>query len=83
MRGCPPIWSKMLTRSILFGSKGVAAVGITAGASAPEELVKELLDGLGTLFNINVETMDGVTENAYFQLPPELNAAPLPASRSS
>ena len=63
--------------------EGVAGVGITAGASAPEELVKELLDRLGTLFNINVETMDGVTENAYFQLPPELNAVPLPASGSS
>lgn len=49
-----------------------AVVGITAGASAPEELVEELLDRLGTLFAIVVETLSGVEERVQFRLPDEL-----------
>ena len=55
---------------------GASSVGITAGASAPEELVGELLDRLGMFFNTEVETVAGVEESAYFQLPPELEAVP-------
>lgn len=58
---------------------GASAVGVTAGASAPEELVEKLLDRLSTLFNTKVETVDGIEEHAQFQLPPELDEAPLPA----
>ena len=62
---------------------GASAVGVTAGASAPEELVEELLDRLSTLFNTKIETLTGVKENAYFQLPPELDAASRPAGDPS
>ena len=50
-------------------------VGITAGASAPEELVRALIDRLGDLFDISVTDVDGVEENVTFRLPSELLVA--------
>ena len=47
-------------------------VGITAGASAPEELVRALIDRLGDLFDISVTDVDGIEENVTFRLPREL-----------
>lgn len=52
--------------------KDVSALGITAGASAPEELVRELLDRLATSYQINEEVMSGVQENVQFKLPENL-----------
>ena len=52
-----------------------SAVGITAGASAPEELVLELVARLDTLFDTRVELQVGVEENVQFKLPPELTDA--------
>ncbi len=49
--------------------ENVSAVGITAGASAPEELVRELLARLGTTYTIEQEFMSGVQENVQFKLP--------------
>lgn len=49
--------------------ENVSAVGITAGASAPEELVRELLARLGTSYTIEQEFMSGVQENVQFKLP--------------
>jgi len=54
--------------------EGASAVGITAGASAPEELMEELLVRLGTLYDAQVETLAGVDEDVKFRLPPELAA---------
>ena len=51
---------------------GVRAVGITAGASAPEELVQELIDRLGDMFDVTVTDLDGIEENVTFRLPREL-----------
>ena len=48
---------------------GVGTVGITAGASAPEELVQELIDRLGGLFDVTVADLDGIEENVAFRLP--------------
>lgn len=50
----------------------VGTVGITAGASAPEELVDEVLDRLEAFGPIAVETLPGVEEHMQFKLPPEL-----------
>jgi 4-hydroxy-3-methylbut-2-enyl diphosphate reductase len=56
---------------------GVKTIGITAGASAPEELVTELLDYLRSLAEIELELVAGVEENIQFKLPRELaNAVP-------
>ncbi len=51
---------------------GVKAVGITAGASAPEELVEEVIDRLRALRSIEVTELVGVEENVQFRLPAEL-----------
>lgn len=52
---------------------GASSVGITAGASAPEELVEELVARIGGQFEVSVESLAGVEENVQFRLPPELN----------
>jgi 4-hydroxy-3-methylbut-2-enyl diphosphate reductase len=51
---------------------GAKTVGITAGASAPEELVEELIEKLKSLRRVRLRTIDGVEENIQFKLPPEL-----------
>jgi 4-hydroxy-3-methylbut-2-en-1-yl diphosphate reductase len=51
---------------------GAASVGITAGASAPAELVQQLIDRLKELGNVELETLPGITENVRFRMPPEL-----------
>ena len=48
---------------------GVSSIGVTAGASAPEVLVEELLSHLGTLGDLKVEEISDITENIYFKLP--------------
>lgn len=55
--------------------RGVAAVGVTAGASAPETLVREVVDRLAEIADIAVETMDGEEERVHFKLPAERPAA--------
>jgi 4-hydroxy-3-methylbut-2-enyl diphosphate reductase len=47
-------------------------VGLTAGASAPEELILEVIDALRQLGPVEVEPMDGVKEDIEFRLPAEL-----------
>jgi 4-hydroxy-3-methylbut-2-en-1-yl diphosphate reductase len=52
--------------------EGVATVGITAGASAPEKLVQDLIDRLGDFGSVVVEELAGVEEHMQFKLPREL-----------
>jgi 4-hydroxy-3-methylbut-2-enyl diphosphate reductase len=52
--------------------EGVDAVGITAGASAPERLVRDVIDQLASIRPIVVEELAGVEETAHFKLPSEL-----------
>ncbi|MEO1721895.1 MAG: 4-hydroxy-3-methylbut-2-enyl diphosphate reductase [Pseudomonadota bacterium] len=51
----------------------VASVGITAGASAPEVIVDELLAALSELRVLDVTSRDGVRENITFKLPREID----------
>src|SRR5579872_4356245 len=51
---------------------GVSAVGITAGASAPDELVEELVERLRELDQIEIQRLSGVTENVRFRMPNQL-----------
>lgn len=46
-----------------------AVVGITAGASAPEVLVREVVDWLSTRFEITEEQVTTATESMVFKLP--------------
>ena len=52
--------------------EGVRTVGITAGASAPEALVQELLDELGCCFALSIEERVVVREDVAFKLPAPL-----------
>ena len=51
---------------------GVRSVGVTAGASAPEHLVEELVERLRELGATEFEILPGVDENVRFMMPPEL-----------
>lgn len=51
---------------------GAKVVGVTAGASAPEELVLGLVERLGTLFDVTVNDFEAIEENVQFKLPKEL-----------
>jgi 4-hydroxy-3-methylbut-2-en-1-yl diphosphate reductase len=55
--------------------KGISAVGITAGASAPDELVEQLVERLGQMDEIEIERLSGVTENVRFRMPSQLAEA--------
>lgn len=48
------------------------AVGITAGASAPDVLVEDVIDALRRLRPVDVSTLSGREENISFRLPAEL-----------
>ena len=55
---------------------GARTVGITAGASAPEVLVQDLIDRLRDMFDVTASDLDGIEENVAFRLPRGLvNAA--------
>ena len=53
---------------------GVSTLGITAGASAPEILVQELIDALSAQYDVTVEERDIIDENVTFSLPRALSA---------
>ena len=74
--GCP--------RADLIGSvddidwthmQGVAHVGLTAGASAPEEITLEVIDAFAARFTLSVNEMDGLDEHVSFKLPRQLRSA--------
>ena len=48
------------------------SIGVTAGASAPEILVQEVITRLEKLFETTIITNEKATENVHFQLPKEL-----------
>ncbi len=49
--------------------EGRTRVGLTAGASAPEVLVKEVIDRVKALGAVSVRKMDGIQETVKFPLP--------------
>jgi 4-hydroxy-3-methylbut-2-enyl diphosphate reductase len=53
-------WSRLRT---------IASLGVTAGASAPEVLVEEVLDAFSERYALNVETMSAADEHVFFPLP--------------
>src|SRR5690606_13947639 len=60
-KGIQPVWFN-----------GIASVGMTAGASAPEGLVQGVVEAIGKLRATSVEVLQGSTENTRFKLPPEV-----------
>ena len=58
---------------------GVASVALSAGASAPEILVEQILDGLAERYSLEVETLTTREESMFFPLPRNLRE-PAPAT---
>ena len=52
--------------------EGADSVGITAGASAPDELVQDLIARLREVGEVELVKLPGVTENVRFRMPAEL-----------
>ena len=50
-----------------FGN--IARLGITAGASAPEVLVEEIIDAFAERYSVSVETISAAEEGVFFPLP--------------
>ncbi len=55
---------------------GKQKIGVSAGASAPEVLVKEVIASLQNMGAKQVEELHGVVESVVFQLPKNLTSAP-------
>jgi 4-hydroxy-3-methylbut-2-enyl diphosphate reductase len=51
---------------------GIATLGVTAGASAPEVLVEEILDAFARRYDLRIETVSAVDEDMFFALPRSL-----------
>jgi len=58
----------------LFGN--IASLGVTAGASAPEVLVEEIIDAFAARYDVHVESVSTADESVFFPLPRELRAEP-------
>jgi 4-hydroxy-3-methylbut-2-enyl diphosphate reductase len=55
--------------------RNASVVGLTAGASAPDELVHRLVAALGALGAVEVEERTTTTESVQFRLPREVRPA--------
>jgi len=58
---------------------GKIRIGLTAGASAPEVLVREVIDRIKALGAVSVRKMDGIQETLKFPLPKGLKLDDIPA----
>lgn len=56
------------------GLKHIKTLGLTAGASAPEDLVEEVIEAAKTHFNVTVEEVSITEENVVFKVPRVLAA---------
>ena len=71
--GCTQAQLVQRADDINWGSlEGVHQLGISAGASAPEVLVEELLYAAEKHFSVNVNQAEGEPENVNFKLPIQL-----------
>lgn len=49
--------------------EGIRSAGITAGASAPEELVREVVDAFRIRYDVTLDEVEAATENVEFKVP--------------
>lgn len=54
--------------------ENIKTLGITAGASAPEVLVEEIMDAFAERFELEIETVSTADESVFFPLPRELRS---------
>ena len=71
--GCEKAFLIQRASDIDWGQfQSIKTLGITAGASAPEVLVDEIITAFGEHFTIDVETVTTAEEKVSFKLPNEL-----------
>jgi 4-hydroxy-3-methylbut-2-enyl diphosphate reductase len=58
--------------------EGKRSVGLTAGASAPEVLVREVIDRIKALGAVSVRKLKGIEETLKFPLPKGLKLDDIP-----
>jgi 4-hydroxy-3-methylbut-2-enyl diphosphate reductase len=63
----------------LFGN--ITSLGVTAGASAPEVLVEEIIDAFAERYEVEVETVSTADESVFFPLPRDLREMSDPPAR--
>ena len=71
--GCPTAQLILRAADIdwtVFGA--IRSLGITAGASAPEVLVEEIIDAFAARYDVSVETVSTADESVFFPLPRSL-----------
>jgi len=54
---------------------GVKTIGITAGASAPDVLIQEVIDAFSGHYSVTIETVETAKENVSFKVPRILREA--------
>ncbi len=68
--GCPRATLVQRAADIDWSAfEGIARLGITAGASAPEILVEEVIDAFAQRYAVTVETVSAAEEGMFFPLP--------------
>jgi 4-hydroxy-3-methylbut-2-en-1-yl diphosphate reductase len=68
--GCPRAALVQRAADIDWNEFGaIARLGITAGASAPEVLVEEIIDAFAQKYAVSVETISAAEEGVFFPLP--------------
>jgi len=73
--GCPAAYLVQKAGEIDWSwLEGVATVGVTAGASAPELLVQQVIDELKQRFDVTIEEVSVTVETTHFKLPRALTA---------
>jgi 4-hydroxy-3-methylbut-2-enyl diphosphate reductase len=71
--GCPVTRLVLRAENIDWPAlEGIRRLGLTAGASAPEDLVEEIIDAFAARFDVNVRQVSIATEDMFFPLPREL-----------
>jgi len=60
----------------------IKSVGVTAGASAPEILVDNVLAKIGSIRTAEILPLEGISENTRFKLPPEVTDKPFAIAKS-
>lgn len=74
--GCPKAVLVQRAAEIVWSDlDGIERIGVTAGASAPEILVEEVIDALAARFEITVEIVRTAQETLVFSLPKPLREA--------
>jgi 4-hydroxy-3-methylbut-2-enyl diphosphate reductase len=71
--GCRKAVLVQRAADIVWGTfEGIATLGITAGASAPELLVSEIIEAFRSRFDLTVESVSTTVERVSFNVPREL-----------